>query len=275
MDTMGGGVIVGTHTQKHKRFRREVIKRLEVIEKDAVEDVIVAILEMKQPLEMSQLLVQWNLSVDEAQKAINVLIKEKKIMVIGSGGGAILFTESGWERLIKKAEAVIEGYHRRFATRQGMPKGELSSKLGLSPHSPVLHKLFDAGVLIEDGVAVRLPSHKIQLNQEQQAKVDKFLQGLNQNPYSPPSEVMLESDLLNLLVEQQKVVKVGDGVVFSRIAYDEMVSKILTHAKKQGSITLAGVRDMFGTSRKYAKALLEYMDEKKLTRRVGDERVVR
>jgi selenocysteine-specific elongation factor len=101
------------------------------------------------------------------------------------------------------------------------------------------------------------------------------LQSLRQNPYSPPGEIVLEPDLLNLLIEQQKVVKVGDGVVFSRVAYDEMVGKILNRARERGNITLAEVRDMFSTSRKYAKALLEYMDEKKLTRRVGDERVVR
>ncbi len=275
MDTLGGGVIVSAHTYRHRRFRQEIIKSLEAIEGGTAEDAIIYTLEMKQPLEMRKLLVQSNLSTDEAQKAINALAKQKQVVVIGQGDGAILFTSSGWEGLVKKAEAVVESFHQKFATRQGMPKGELSSKLGLSPHSPVLQKLFDAGILIEDGVVVRLPAYQIQLNQEQQVKIDKFLQSLSRSPYSPPSDLMLEPDLLNLLVEQQKVVKVADGVVFSKLTYDEMVNKILTRARERGSITLAEVRDMFGTSRKYAKALLEYMDEKKLTRRVGDERVVR
>ncbi|MCS7051587.1 MAG: SelB C-terminal domain-containing protein [Thermomicrobium sp.] len=41
----------------------------------------------------------------------------------------------------------------------------------------------------------------------------------------------------------------------------------------QGSITLAQVRDTLGTSRKYAQALLEYLDQRRITRRVGDARV--
>jgi selenocysteine-specific elongation factor len=41
-----------------------------------------------------------------------------------------------------------------------------------------------------------------------------------------------------------------------------------------GKITLAEVRDMFNTSRKYAQAVLEYMDEIKLTKRIGDDRVL-
>jgi len=78
-----------------------------------------------------------------------------------------------------------------------------------------------------------------------------------------------------LLIGQHKVVKVGDGVVFSSSAYSEMVDKVVACARTQGSVTLAQVRDMLGTSRKYAKALLEYMDEKKLTRRIGDKRILR
>lgn len=274
-DTLGGGTIIISHARRHKRFRAEITKTLVVIEGGTVGEVIIAILEMKQPLEVGQLSVHCNLSLDETKKVIQELDKKKKLMVIGQGDSAILFTTPGWERLTKKAEAIVGGHHHKFATRQGISKGELSSKLGLPPHSPVLEKLFQGGVLVEVGAIVRLPTHQIQLTRDQQSKIDAFLKSLNQSPYSPLIEVVLEPDLLNLLTEQNKVVSVGDGVVFTKAAYDEMVNKILAYTKERGKITLAEVRDMFGTSRKYAKALLEYMDEKKLTRRVGDERVVR
>jgi selenocysteine-specific elongation factor len=78
-----------------------------------------------------------------------------------------------------------------------------------------------------------------------------------------------------LLVNQGRVVDVGEGVVFSRVAYDTMTDKILAHGREKGKITLAEVRDMFNSSRKYVLPLLEYMDGKKLTKRVGNERVVR
>ena len=88
-------------------------------------------------------------------------------------------------------------------------------------------------------------------------------------------ELIVEPDLLNLLVKQRRVVKVRDGVVFAASAYDEMVRKVADYIKEHGKVTLAEVRDLFGTSRKYAQALLEYLDEKKITRRTGDERVLR
>ena len=86
---------------------------------------------------------------------------------------------------------------------------------------------------------------------------------------------MPEPDLLNLLIERQQVVKVSDSVVFSTSAYNEMVERVMAHIKVQSKVTLAEVRDMFKTSRKYALALLEHLDSKKITRRVGDERVLR
>jgi selenocysteine-specific elongation factor len=275
MDTLGGGVIINAHARKHRRFRQEIIKSLSTIEGNTDEDVVIAALEMKQPVEAGKLSVQCNLSAKDAKEVITELARQRKIVIIGQGDGAILFTSTGWKQLTEKAEARITEYHQKFPARQGMPKGELSSKLGILPHSPVITRLFETGALIEDGAFVRIASHQIKLSQTQQVKVDNFLKALNQNPYSPPTDIELEPDLLGLLLEQQKVVKAVDGVIFSRVAYDEMVAKILAYAKEHGSITLAVVRDIFGTSRKYAKAILEYMDEKKLTRRVGDDRVAR
>ncbi len=275
MDTLGGGIIVISHARRHRRFRDQIAKSLETIGNDTAGEMIIATLEMRQPLAFEQLSVQCNLSIAEAQKVIDELLKQKRIIVIGQGDSAILFTNLGWERLTKRAEAIVGGYHRKFAARQGMPKGELGSKLGLLPHSPVFGKLFHDSVLIDDGTQVRLPRHQINLTQEQKARLDVFLKSLNQSPYSPPTDIVLEPDLLGLLIAQNKVIKMDDGVVFTKAAYDDMVSKIIAYAKERGSITLAEVRDLFGTSRKYAKVLLEYMDEKKLTRRIGDERVVR
>ena len=46
-------------------------------------------------------------------------------------------------------------------------------------------------------------------------------------------------------------------------AYDEMVGKVMAHLRSSGKITLAEVRDMFQTSRKYAQALLEHLDARR------------
>ena len=54
-----------------------------------------------------------------------------------------------------------------------------------------------------------------------------------------------------------------------------MLEQIMAHLRQHGSITVAQVRDMFGASRRYALALTGYLDQQGVTRRMGDERVLR
>ena len=77
------------------------------------------------------------------------------------------------------------------------------------------------------------------------------------------------------MVEMGKVVKVNESVVFSALAYDQLVENIKNHIVSQGSITVADARTMFNTSRKYILPLLEYLDQQRITQRIGDERVLR
>jgi selenocysteine-specific elongation factor len=275
METLGGGVIILPHAKKHRYSRKEVGERLMKMENGSLNELIIAFLEFKQPAKLSNILTECNLTMDEIQGPLSELISRSKVVLMGNRENAVLFTISGWRDIIKKAQEIVKNYHNKYPARSGISKGELSNKLGLEANSPFLKKLFDDGILIEDAAVVRLPTHRIEFSGEQQTAIKKFLDQLDHNPFSPQIEMTLEKDVLNQLIEQQKIVRVGDGVIFSKDAYEEMVGKIIGHIKSKGKITLAEVRDMFDTSRKYAKALLEYMDEKKITKRVGDERVLR
>ena len=54
--------------------------------------------------------------------------------------------------------------------------------------------------------------------------------------------------------------------------WEEVLGRITAAIEAEGQITLAQVRDLLGTSRRYAQALLEHMDSEGLTLRVGDVR---
>ncbi len=275
MDTLGGGKVVDSHTKRLRRHRPAIIQGLEVKEQGTAEEVIMSLLETRQSLELPALISQSDLPDDEVRSALESLIQQAKVTGVGQGEQRLLFTAPGWERLIKQATAILKDYHRKFPTRLGMPKAELGSRLKLGRYSPsIWQKLSDEGVLSEEGLNVRLSAFQVQLTQAQQDKVDAFLQSLVKNPYTPPSDQIPEPDLLNLLIEQRQVVKMSDSVVFSTSAYNEMVEKVTDHIKTHGKVTVGEFRDLFNTSRKYALALLEHLDEKKMTRRVGDERVL-
>ena len=77
--------------------------------------------------------------------------------------------------------------------------------------------------------------------------------------------------LARFLEEHGRLVRVGDGYAISPAAYERAREVIVEHAP----LTLARFRDLLGTSRKTAQMLLERFDSDGITRRVGDERVLR
>ena len=67
---------------------------------------------------------------------------------------------------------------------------------------------------------------------------------------------------------------IGEGIVYAADAYQRIVDDVLGHIRDNGQITVAETRDLLGSSRKYVLPLLQSMDVRRLTRRVGDDRVL-
>jgi selenocysteine-specific elongation factor len=157
----------------------------------------------------------------------------------------------------------------------GMPREELRSRLNLTGEG------LDAGLAAASSEAlavaqagsVRLADHTPALAQNQERAVRQVLDAFAAAPYSPPAPD-LEPELLGWMLEQGKIVRVSDDVAFLPATYDEMIAWVRGQIAAAGSVTVAQFRDRFGSSRKYALALLEHLDERKITRRAGDARVL-
>ena len=81
----------------------------------------------------------------------------------------------------------------------------------------------------------------------------------------------MSDDILNILLEEKEVVKVTDDMYTLTAYMEEAKTVIQTKLKEEGLITIAQVRDIFETSRKSAKPILEYMDSIKVTKKTGAE----
>ncbi|HEU65471.1 MAG TPA: selenocysteine-specific translation elongation factor [Chloroflexi bacterium] len=275
--TLGGGEIVDTHPRRHRRFQPAVIESLEARE-GITEDAVLAMLEVRGISELRELALQCNLPETEARKVVENLAETGRVVLVSGGEDRQVFIScSHWRHLVEEATKLVQDYHSTFSLRQGMPREEFRSRLKMQPQhfDGIMRKLAEDGYLVGEGVMVRLPAHSVRLSPAQQTRVDAFLKMLAESPYCPPTDLPLEPELLNLLLEQKKVVKIGKGIIFIASTYEEMVKRIVEHAKSKGKITVAEVRDLFQTSRKYAVTLMEHLDAQKITRRVGDERVLR
>jgi selenocysteine-specific elongation factor len=83
----------------------------------------------------------------------------------------------------------------------------------------------------------------------------------------------VDPEVQNALVEQGDLVKVSDDIFYPRATYEAMVARILALIDERGSASVADLRDLFQTTRKYAVPFMEHLDEVRVTRRQGDVRV--
>ncbi len=105
------------------------------------------------------------------------------------------------------------------------------------------------------------------------------MQKFEQNPYSPPSvkecQAEVGEEILNALIDLNELIAVSPEVIFRKQDYDLAVTKVRHTIEENGKVSLAEVRDLFNTSRKYAQALLEHLDTLGITVRDGDFRKLR
>ena len=295
--TLGGGQVVNPHPgRRHRRFRSETIAGLETLARGQPPDILLQRLQEREPAGAREVVSASGLEEDIALGALEELLATGQASFLGLGEAAVpaaqavagnryLVSAAGWRQLTEQLQAVLADYHRQYPLRLGMPREELKSRL--QPRRPWPGRLFNElvgrataeGVVAEVEGAVRTADHVVRFTPQQQKQVDAVLGRFRAQPYTPPSvaeaTASVGPDVLQALIEANTLTRISEDVLFLTETYEQIVARIMTHLRAEGSITVAQVRDLFGTSRKYALPLMEHLDERRLTRRVGDARVLR
>ncbi|MBC7262244.1 MAG: SelB C-terminal domain-containing protein, partial [Chloroflexi bacterium] len=288
--TLGGGMVVDPFPQRrHRRFQADVLTRLEQLTHGTPDEILLQELEREQPCEAATLVSHSTLGTEQAAQTLRTLLKNGQVVLLDTTAEfdsaptstKYVMSLSAWETLLERMIALLREYHQRYPLRAGMPREELKSRLHVPARAfnDIVAKAAMQGVIRATETVLLLADHQVVFTAEQQRQVNQLLQAFQKNPYSPPSlaesEALVGAEVLAALIEQGKLVKVSDTVLFSAEAYQKMVQAVVAHLQREGRITLAQVRDMFSTSRKYAQALLEHLDDKRITKRIGDERILR
>jgi len=175
--------------------------------------------------------------------------------------------------LFTKAEKTLHGYAQRYPLRIGMPSEELRRRLDVNipVFDVLLHEWQRDIERVGDGLLRRV-GYRVVLTNQQQRDVQTTLTQLRAAPFSPP-DIAIERELLLYMVMTGQVVEVNDGVIFDAAAWHDLYQWITQTIDQSGSVSVAQLRDRFQTTRKYALAVLEYLDAKRITRRQDDVRV--
>jgi selenocysteine-specific elongation factor len=270
--TLGGGLIVNPHpARRWKRFQAEVLDSLATrLAGTPAERVAQA---AHAPEKRPALQKQLGYNNADFDAAVGEALSQGLVLELSSGE---LLSRVGWEQITRRMVDEVRAFHHAEPLRLGMSREELRSRLGLK--NATLNALLEGQTdLVAENDRLRLSGHSIRFTEIQRAKADSLLRQMAATPYTPPSFAeaaqLAGEAVVYALVELGDIIQVRDDVIFTRGAYDEMVSAIFEMIDRDGSVTASAVRDHLNTTRKYAIGLLEHLDSIGLTRRVGDTRV--
>jgi selenocysteine-specific elongation factor len=296
--TIGGGEVINVHPHYHRRFQQSILTALETLERGSPDELVLAALDRRRETsrpgakslhglvgyELAQIAKQSNMSPDVTLQTLETLLSEGRVRRVG----ALWFAQTVWEALKEESVRLVSEQHRQHPLRSGLSKEEWRTRLNLPPKmaAEIFLALQEEGQLAEatnatgaPGGFIRLPGFVPAFNAMQQQQVERLLRMFLESPYTPPgrseSEAVVGSEVLASLIEQGRLVKLGsstDSVLFLRESYEEAVAKLVAYLQEHHKMTAAEARDVLGTTRKYILPLLEHMDERHITHRVGDER---
>jgi selenocysteine-specific elongation factor len=286
-ETLGGGVVIDHQPEgRHKRFDEEILKSLETLAKGSPSDILFESALASNAASLKDVILRSRLEPDSAGSAIKELMESGRLIpmeegTVNSSSDVLVIVRPHWELLRDKTLQIVQSYHQSFPLRRGIPREELKSRLKITPRlfTTLIKKLALESLVAEVEGVVSSVGHQIKFDGGQQAKIQLLMRKFEQNTYSPPTvrEAQYEvgEEIVEALIELGELVPVSNDVIFRKQDYDLMATKIKERIKENGKITLAEVRDTFKTSRKYAQALLEYLDSIGETVREGDFRKLR
>jgi len=284
-ETLGGGVVLEAHPARlHKRFSESVLQNLEVLLSGGEAEVLLQALKTLRAASSEAVIAKTGLEQQSGLMLLDRLISEGSIVQLQPAKDAVrnLLIEAGtWRQVRGDLLKTLAEFHAQNPLKPGLPREALRAACKLPPllFDAALEKLRTDEEVLLQGALTALTNHRIVFTADQKEKIAGLMQRFNENPYSPPdaaeASAQIGTPLLEALVATGELVQASPQVVFSPQAYTEMSAWVKAHIEDRGSLTLAEFRDHFGTSRKYAAALLEHLDTAGVTLRKGDIRVLK
>jgi selenocysteine-specific elongation factor len=274
----GGGVIDPWPGRRHRRFKPEVIARLETLARGTPSELLLKTLEAGGPINSADLFKHASLSGDEAQAALQELLETQQARQLKVD---LYISDGGWVALCNRISRELDAYHKTNPLKIGLPREELKSRLGLDTRTfnLIIEQAVQENIIAATGSALHAPSFAIAFKPNQQKAIDILIGKFTAAPWNAPSskdaEQVVGAEVLSALIDLGRLTKLSEDVLLLAETYRWGVEEVRAYLIEHKTITVAQVRDLFNTSRKYALALMEYLDAQGITKRVGDERSLR
>lgn len=286
METIGGGIVLEPNPVRKKRFDAQAIEELKKKESGSLGDVME--LQIKEHgdtmITLAELAKVMAHSVDELKEYLDELEESGTIFVFPMKKDTYLWHRDSEFAVRQKIEETLQKYHSEHPYRYGMKKAEI--------HNTFLKKIkpniFDAYIERMTGENVygrreeylSLPGYEVPKD-AMYLQTEKLIEDTFEKAgydFVRFSEIdfgkiprQTAEDVVLMMIDEGKVLRINEEMFTMKHLMDEAKEKIQNYLKEENLITIAQVRDMFSTSRKSAKPILEYMDSIKVTKKTGGE----
>ncbi len=288
--TIGGGRVLHPLPRKRKRTRPEMWEEMKVLDQGSNEELILYHLDHSgvRGLSSKELGIRTGLYGKALLRLLDKLLGTKKIVKVeGEEGrfiGSVLY-----DQLKEKATEILEEFHRANPLVRGLSKEELKSRLfprqgPVKLYQRMLADLVRQGAIVQEKDLVRLSGHEVSLDEDEAQERAKIEGLFIEAGFRPPTrEEALKKcggksagKIFDLLVREGELTRVKEGIFFHKKTLEKLSAMVVEFINKNGELSVTDFRDLTGgLSRKYMIPLLEYLDNKRITIRVGDVRRLR
>jgi len=276
--TLAGGVVLDpAPARRHRRRDQAAAARLQTLEQGSTIEVLAEEASRRVLSSSSELARAVGVPEEEGRRAVEELVARHRLVSVGEGASALWMDVDRFESMSSQWQNAVGVYHSIHPLRHGLPREELRSRQGIEAvaFAAILSEMVRRGLLLEVGARLSLPGHQPLPSPQDHERLGRVLDAFAAAPASPPSvsdcREELGAELFAFAVESGFLTQVSDEVVFRTQDYREYVDQI-SQRVGQGPTTVAQVRDLLGSSRKYVLALLEHLDRTGVTVREGDIR---
>ncbi|MFV0438475.1 MAG: selenocysteine-specific translation elongation factor [Desulfopila sp.] len=294
--TIGGGRVLGNVSpRKRKRvsendraYNRQIYQVL--AEGSLTERTLAHLKESgARGLTFDDLAVRLGLFGKHLKKALTEPLSTKKMVVVDSASQRYVDVDIA-EETKEKILTYLAGYHREKPLLVGLVREELRFAVGKRIDQKVfaycLNELLRKGEVVQDESMIRLASHEVALQADEEELQRELLAWYASKGVSTPTvretadhfasypEKMLKG-VLDLLLREGKLVKISETLYYQREIIDALITRVMDEIKREGQIDAPGFKNLTGLTRKFSIPVLEYLDRIKLTIRVGDARILR
>ena len=286
METIGGGVVLEPNPGVKKRFRENVIEELRQKESGSSADIIE--LHVKEHADtmitLSELAKITVLSPEEVAEDVRQLEEEGRVCTFAMRKDTYVWHSDSEHMAVQMLTKALKEYEEAHPYRYGMKKAEVQmtyfKKMKPNVFDRMIERLEETGHICRADEFLCTPDYEVRKDTVYDKVSGKLLKTFEKARFDFVRYTEIDftgisgdvtDDILNILLEEKQIVKVTDDMYTLASYMEEAKEKIQAKLKEDPIITIAQVRDIFETSRKSAKPILEYMDSIKVTKKTGAE----